>query len=131
MKRLGLAVVAYNQDYDEKFPFNCATPGGGTIAGATCANNKGWAGELYSYIKSGGVYKCPDDSTTAIAPAVPISYVWNKYLCQLNISALNALLPTNPETQNGRETGTTSLTSSTGAPQMLTLAISNRTLAAS
>ena len=50
MKQLGLAFVQYSQDADEKMP-------AGDSYGA------GWAGQLYQYVKSTGVYKCPDDST--------------------------------------------------------------------
>jgi len=54
MKQLGLAFAQYSQDSDEKNPngVNVYSPGG-----------MGWAGEVYSYVKSVQVYRCPDDST--------------------------------------------------------------------
>ena len=58
MKQLGLAFTQYVQDADEKQP--CGTnwyfPGG-----------NGWAGQIYSYVKSKQVYLCPDDSAGAAA----------------------------------------------------------------
>ena len=51
-KQLGLAVIQYQQDADEKFP-----PSDGY--------GQGWAGKVYSFVKSTGVYACPDDSTTS------------------------------------------------------------------
>ncbi len=51
-KQLGLAYMQYVQDYDETFPF-CEKYG---AAGA------GWAGRVYPYVKSVGVYECPDDT---------------------------------------------------------------------
>lgn len=54
-KQLALAVLQYVQDYDERFLIgnnNGTSPAG-----------EGWAGELYSYVKSTGVYACPDDAS--------------------------------------------------------------------
>ena len=52
LKQIGLAVVQYQQDADEK------APGGRSGAGT----GEGWAGEIYLYVKSTQVFKCPDDS---------------------------------------------------------------------
>src|SRR3984885_13946756 len=51
MKQLGLAFVQYTQDYDELMP-------GAVIGGSY----QGWAGMIYPYVKSTGVYHCPSDS---------------------------------------------------------------------
>ncbi len=53
MKQLGLGFVQYTQDNDEKNPngINWYYPGG-----------NGWAGQIYAYVKSTQVYRCPDDS---------------------------------------------------------------------
>ncbi len=76
-KQLGLAFVQYSQDGDEKYPI-CTDPAAG---GDKNWQEMGWAGRIYPYVKSTGVYKCPDDSTalnTATTPAeVPISYGYN------------------------------------------------------
>ena len=70
LKQLGLAFVQYTQDSDEYFP--------------QCPYNQfqGWAGQIYPYVKSTGVYKCPDDSTAASAngQSVPVSYGANNNL---------------------------------------------------
>jgi prepilin-type N-terminal cleavage/methylation domain-containing protein/prepilin-type processing-associated H-X9-DG protein len=80
-KQIGLALIQYVQDYDEKFPI-------GIISGITGANGfntatngagLGWAGAVSPYVKSTGVFKCPDDSTTATAPNYPISYALNMF----------------------------------------------------
>ena len=70
-KQLGLALVQYSQDADEKLPNGTTGDPGYAI---------GWAGQIYSFVKSTGVYKCPDDSTSAKAgnPSdVPVSYAFN------------------------------------------------------
>lgn len=54
-KQLGLGILQYAQDYDERFPY-----------GDVSTHNyygRGWGGNIYSYVKSTGVYKCPDDPT--------------------------------------------------------------------
>ena len=51
MKQLALGILQYNQDYDESMPTTNTIWGGG------------WAGDIYPYVKSKGVYACPDDST--------------------------------------------------------------------
>ncbi len=73
-KQLGLGLLQYNSDYDEKFP-----------SGNVYANcpGQGWAGEIYSDVKSTAIYKCPDDPNTGPAggdPTAPYvySYGFNK-----------------------------------------------------
>jgi len=58
LKQLGLAFVQYTQDNDEKYPCGTA-PSTDT---ANYGQGTGWAGEIYPYVKSNGVYICPDDS---------------------------------------------------------------------
>ena len=67
MKQLGLGFIQYVQDNDENYP-------GGNFS----CGGQGWAGRIYPYVKSTGVYKCPDDSNTATAPNVPLSYTFNR-----------------------------------------------------
>ena len=72
-KQLGLGFMQYTQDYDEQLPY--------CFYGVP----QGWAGHLYSYVKSTGVFKCPDDSTPTYSSAgnntaVPVSYAMNQDL---------------------------------------------------
>ncbi len=69
LKQLGLAVTQYEQDYDEYPPcgVNWYTPGG-----------NGWAGQIYPYVKSTGVYMCPDDPD----PDPHCSYSYNSNVIQ-------------------------------------------------
>jgi len=67
MKQLGIAFIAYAQDYDEKLP---SSDGWG----------QGWAGIVYPYVKSGGVYGCPDDPTVQAAGNAKVSYAMNAAL---------------------------------------------------
>ena len=69
LKQLGLGMLQYIQDYDETFPV-------GTGYSGPC---RGWAGQLYPYVKSYGVYSCPDDTTapTSGAGFYTCSYAMN------------------------------------------------------
>jgi prepilin-type N-terminal cleavage/methylation domain-containing protein/prepilin-type processing-associated H-X9-DG protein len=63
-KQLGLGFIQYVQDYDETFPSgsdtNCATSNG-----CWAPDGIGWAGQIYPYLKSTQVFKCPDDPWSA------------------------------------------------------------------
>jgi len=58
LKQLGLGFAQYTQDADEKYP--CGTAPSTDVR--NYGQGTGWAGEIYPYIKSDGVYICPDDS---------------------------------------------------------------------
>ncbi len=68
-KQLGLALTQYTQDYDEAYPPGVPVPG--------ARYAQGWAGQIYSYVSSTGVYKCPDDSTAQNGTNSPVSYALN------------------------------------------------------
>ncbi len=85
LHQLGLALVQYNQDADERFP------AGGNNGGT------GWGAEVYTYVKSTGVYKCPDDPTPNATNLeghnetdVPVSYGINSNLGTATLAQLNA-----------------------------------------
>jgi prepilin-type N-terminal cleavage/methylation domain-containing protein/prepilin-type processing-associated H-X9-DG protein len=86
-KQIGLAILQYVQDYDEKYP-------SGAYLTATAANvGAGWAGEVQTYAKSTGMFKCPDDSTSTSGLLVPVSYAFNYNLA--NQAQASATSPTN------------------------------------
>lgn len=68
-KQIGLAIASYTQDFDELVPaafFNTGT--------------RSWLLMVQPYIKSQGVFHCPDDSGTGVAPSwntIPVSYAYN------------------------------------------------------
>ena len=67
LKQLGLGFLQYIQDNDEFDP-------------ATNFYGLGWAGTIYPYVKSTGVYKCPDDATNGVA----VSYGENQTVAGYN-----------------------------------------------
>jgi prepilin-type N-terminal cleavage/methylation domain-containing protein/prepilin-type processing-associated H-X9-DG protein len=80
MKQLGLAFVQYTQDADEKYPA-CSSVN-------NYWNTLNWAGPTYTYVKSTGVYSCPDDSTSSVSPATAISYGLNSNFANHNIGGI-------------------------------------------
>ncbi len=60
-KQLGLAVLQYVQDYDETFPL-------GSYSFGTGPQTPNWAITILPYVKSIGVYRCPDDSLNGYTP---------------------------------------------------------------
>ena len=54
LRQLGLGIIQYTQDYDEKFP-----------PVATGRSAYGWADTLQPYIKSVQVYQCPQEYTAS------------------------------------------------------------------
>jgi prepilin-type N-terminal cleavage/methylation domain-containing protein/prepilin-type processing-associated H-X9-DG protein len=82
LKQMGLGFAQYIEDYDETYPlgnsYDCTACGGLTIY-----DGAGWAGQIYPYEKSTGVYKCPDDPTAPVAAGTntnasyPVSYAIN------------------------------------------------------
>ena len=74
-QQIGLALMQYNQDNDESFPSGYNNYAGYGV---------GWAGSVQPYIKSTGVMKCPDDSTSVKTVGTetfsPDSYALNRNL---------------------------------------------------
>ncbi|BDI28354.1 hypothetical protein CCAX7_004050 [Capsulimonas corticalis] len=58
LKQLGLGMMQYIQDNDERFP----TGWMGQSTDINAGKIQYWPYAIYPYVKSAGVYKCPDDS---------------------------------------------------------------------
>ncbi|BDI31166.1 hypothetical protein CCAX7_32170 [Capsulimonas corticalis] len=57
LKQLSLGIMQYTQDNDE------------LLCPSFYGYAQGWGGYIYPYVKSTGVYTCPDDSTAAVTTA--------------------------------------------------------------
>jgi len=71
VRQLGLAVLMYKQDYDEKHPFGGWFPPGniGTWE---------WQNSTAPYIKNKGIYYCPSSGDDTEDPADPTAWSWNR-----------------------------------------------------
>lgn len=83
LRQLGMGILQYVQDNDERFPLGpCTVP---NVVGKTAYQSMEWAGSIYPYVKSQQVYKCPSDpnrpnATEAADGQVPVSYAFNRNL---------------------------------------------------
>jgi len=80
-KQLGLAFLQYTQDYDEQFPVG-ANAVYGPASPSPPALAYGWARQVFPYVKSAGLFACPDDPTTPYGATgnVTFSYAMNSNL---------------------------------------------------
>ena len=84
MKQLGLGIMQYTQDYDERFP-----------AGLANGNNWkgiGWAGMINPYVKSAQIFSCPNDLNFSVATGGigrPDSYAFSQMLGDTNLAKLD------------------------------------------
>jgi prepilin-type N-terminal cleavage/methylation domain-containing protein/prepilin-type processing-associated H-X9-DG protein len=97
LKQIGLGLLQYTQDYDEKFPI------GNVFTTSAFPLGDGWAANVMPYLKSTQVLKCPSDpgpsasalsdkGTSGLEKRVPVSYAYNQsILC--NPSGLLSLKP--------------------------------------
>jgi prepilin-type processing-associated H-X9-DG protein len=75
LRQIGLALLEYAQDYDEKLPSGLKTDAPGYREDVT---GLGWASQLYTYVKDPEVFVCPEDDTpTDLAQGDVISYAYN------------------------------------------------------
>src|SRR5665811_2289537 len=65
MKQLGLGFIQYIQDNDSVYPCTNGNPN---------TTLPSWDAQIYPYVKSTGVYKCPDDPTQASGTKSTMSY---------------------------------------------------------
>jgi len=82
-KQLGLAFIQYQTDFDDYYPGTLLNP-----APTGWNGGSGWSAQIYTYAKSTGVYKCPDDPGSLMSVTtnnittnyVPVSYGFNTNL---------------------------------------------------
>ena len=104
VKQLMLAIMAYCQDYDERYPNDPvakvagpgwyvvttpwdARPGSPTIRGAY------WASAIQPYIKNWQIYRCPtagERMITTVNIEVPISYTYNFLLNDYSMAGVKS-----------------------------------------
>ncbi|MCW3058817.1 MAG: prepilin-type N-terminal cleavage/methylation domain, partial [Capsulimonas sp.] len=81
-KQLGLGLIQYVQDYDESYPMGREDKG---FSG-------GWAHFVGPYVKSRGIFRCPDDPEAdynGAPPAGSVGWVWTEVSYAINDSLLS------------------------------------------
>lgn len=113
LKQIGLAVMQYTQDYDEKFPQAKVEA---TASKVTANNPYGWADALQPYVKSVQLFQCPSetegptDDPTSTAPGYS-DYWYNVMLSGESQAAVAAVSQT---VMNGDGNGNSSQYNSNG-----------------
>jgi prepilin-type N-terminal cleavage/methylation domain-containing protein/prepilin-type processing-associated H-X9-DG protein len=113
LKQIGLAVMQYTQDYDEKFPQARVEL---TASKVTANNPYGWADALQPYTKSIQLFQCPSetegptDDPTSTAPGYS-DYWYNRMLSGESQAAVAAVSQT---VMNGDGNGNSSRYNGTG-----------------
>lgn len=70
LKQIGMALLQYRQDYDEKFPRYGNVDNGQT----------GWAEKLNPYLKSVEIFQCPSEAQSQLLPQCYTDYFLSLYL---------------------------------------------------
>lgn len=71
-KQMGLAILQYTQDADDRFPNGVNPTNSWFWAG------EGWAGQTFPYSRSAALAHCPDDATVGTDSVnFPVSYAYN------------------------------------------------------
>ena len=86
MKQIGLGMLQYAQDYDERY-YGASRITSPPTPAVLIYPGVGWAGGIYTYIKSAQVFKCPNDSNDGIGTNVPVSYALNYYAASTTLAA--------------------------------------------
>lgn len=78
IKQIGLATQMYTEDYDERYPSGRYDSSVDNVYDW----GQGWAGQIYSYVKNTGIFRCSDDYTVTATTALgytlnPVSYLYN------------------------------------------------------
>ena len=82
MKQIGLGVMQYTQDWDERYPCNNQTNATGNAAEAD-VSTKGFQTSIFPYLNSQQIFKCPNDNTpngivSGIGAVIyPLSYYYH------------------------------------------------------
>ncbi len=72
LKQMGLGVVMYTQDYDERYPMAFSVqpqiPAPGSWGGSAGAYQWFWQHQIYPYTKSKQIYYCPNGDSSVTSP---------------------------------------------------------------
>ena len=105
LKQIGLGVLQYNQDYDEKYPFQEDTTYGDGIPIASpmgsddpSINGSTIPDKTFPYVKSAQIWKCPSTREENVQPPGPpagaaprplVSYHYNGTIQALSLAAIS------------------------------------------
>ena len=71
-RQVGLALLQYVQDYDERFPNGVNVNGPEPVWAG-----EGWAGQIFPYAKNSALFQCPSDAALSAPTEAVVSYGFN------------------------------------------------------
>lgn len=94
LKQIGIALMQYNQDYNERYPLIVATSHSNALSekpikpGEFC--NYGWADAIYPYLKNQRVYQCPiqEQNYQSANPFAPTERGFTDYWFNSNLDGV-------------------------------------------
>lgn len=94
LKQIGLGILQYTQDYDEKYPLWVADTNGNNYRDGT---EQGWAMLIQPYVKSTQIFQCPSESTDAPLNGVDnlsfSDYMSNLYYINVSTGMVGLIAP--------------------------------------
>ena len=95
MKQVGLGWMQYLQDFDDQPPTGQNTDAMGSTNRCSAHGGEGWASQIYPYVKSTGVFDCPDDPNNgaAMGANMVMSYALNNFNMGACDSGGNYIIP--------------------------------------
>jgi prepilin-type N-terminal cleavage/methylation domain-containing protein/prepilin-type processing-associated H-X9-DG protein len=101
LKQIGLGIMQYTQDYDEKLPQPAVCgpellESGGLSGNSSCGSPAPgnyyhlWWHEIYSYVNNTQVFVCPSTTATWSGGYAPTSYIYgmNTYVAGLSLASI-------------------------------------------
>lgn len=73
MKQIGLGIMQYTQDYDERLPFYGSNTGGDpatTVSNYITSATPNWHAQVYPYVKNWELFKCPSAREATTDPPI-------------------------------------------------------------
>jgi prepilin-type N-terminal cleavage/methylation domain-containing protein/prepilin-type processing-associated H-X9-DG protein len=143
LKQIGLGLLQYRQDYDEKSPRNVigGVQGSGGVYTVAAGVPVGWADAIQPYVKSTQLFQCPSETTGPSSDALDTGfdgswnltgrtysdYGYNAQLNDLNESAMTSVATTVMVCDGGFWNATAAVSANDTGKNCLVLACSGNT----
>lgn len=96
LEQIGLAVMQYSQDYDERMPIIAVNAVAESVS--PFAKPYGWADALYPYCKSTLVFPCPQEPTLKYGAQDAVASQFTDYYYNSNLNGIELKLILDPAT---------------------------------
>jgi prepilin-type N-terminal cleavage/methylation domain-containing protein/prepilin-type processing-associated H-X9-DG protein len=91
LKQIGIGILQYTQDYDEKYPICWFL----TTTAAPLTTASSWGSQVYPYVKSTQVFSCPSDNAKKPPGLDRMSYAMNSNIATVTVNSLGVITEPN------------------------------------